>query len=779
MGEFALGQAVPRFEDPRLLRGGGRYVDDMVLPRMALGHVLRSPHAHARIRSIDATSAKAAPGVLAVLTGADWEAAGWGDLPKASGNKRRDGSPAYRPRYPALVKDRVRWVGDYVAFVVAESVHQAADAAELIAVEYEPLPATVSTADAVEPGAPRVWDDCPDNISFVYLEGDKAATDAAFAGAAHIARHKFVINRVTAATMEPRGCIGDYNAAADHYTIYTTLQRTHAYRSELARQILKVPESKVRVVAGDIGGSFGMKSAIYNEVALVLLASKLTRRPVKWTSTRTEAFLGDAQARDNITEAELALDANGRFLGLRVRTIAAVGAYPQAGSNAFVANLGTLAGVYRTPAVYADVTAVYTNTNPMRAYRGNGRPEAAYVIERMVDLAADELGVDPIELRRRNMIPPEEMPFKSGLTFTYDCGEFEKSLDMAVALADFAGFEQRRAAARERGKLRGFGISNTIERAAAGGFEAAEIRFDRTGTVTLLSGSITQGQGHETVYKQLLCDRLGLHPDQVHYVQGDTEKVAIGEGTGGSRSAALGGSAVHLATEKIVTKAKTVAACVLGADGDEINFEDGLFSAPRSNRRLTIGEVARESLNPENLPEGMDLGLIAGATFSCKEQNFPNGCHICELEIDAETGEVEILRYSVVDDVGTVMNPLLLEGQICGGIAQGVGQVLMEDIRFDPASGQLLTGSFMDYAMPRAGDLSAIHCDSNPVPTKTNPLGVKGAGEAGNVGALPAVANALADALSPLGIRHIEMPATPERIWLAMRQSRTGQLQPK
>jgi carbon-monoxide dehydrogenase large subunit len=438
-----------------------------------------------------------------------------------------------------------------------------------------------------------------------------------------------------------------------------------------------------------------------------------------------------------------------------------------------------LAGVYRTPAVFADVTAVYTNTNPMRAYRGNGRPEAAYIIERMVDLAAVELGIDPIELRRRNMIPPEAMPFKSGLTFTYDCGEFEKGLELALNLADHAGFEQRRTEARRRGKLRGFGISDTIERAAAGGFEAAEIRFDRTGTVTLLSGSITQGQGHETVYKQLLCDRLGIHPDQVHYVQGDTEKVAIGEGTGGSRSAALGGSAVHLATERIVAKAKAVAASVLGADGDEINFEDGLFSAPRSNRRLTIGEVARESLNPENLPEGMDLGLIAGATFSCKEQNFPNGCHICELEIDEETGEVEILRYSVVDDVGTVMNPLLLEGQICGGIAQGVGQVLMEDIRFDPASGQLLTGSFMDYAMPRAGDLSAIHCDSNPVPTQTNPLGVKGAGEAGNVGALPAVANALADALSPLGIRHIEMPATPERLWRAIRQSRTGQLPSK
>ncbi len=597
MGDFALGQPVPRFEDPRLLRGGGRYVDDMVLPRMVFGHVLRSPHAHARIRSIDTTQAQAAPGVLAVLTGADWEAAGWGDLPSPSGLKLRDGSPSFRPRFPALVKDRVRWVGDYVAFVVALTKDQAADAAELIAVDYEPLPAIVSTAGAVESGA-RVWEGSPDNVAFFHTEGDAAATDAAFAGAAHVVRRRFVINRVTAASMEPRGAIGDYNRAEDRWTIYTTLQRTHGYRAELARQVLKVPESRVRVVAGDIGGSFGMKSAIYNEVALVLLGSKTVGRPVKWTSTRSEAFMGDAQARDNVTEAELALDHDGHFLGLRVRTTAAVGAYPQAGSNAFVANLGTLAGVYRTPAVRAEVTAVYTNTNPVRPYRGNGRPEVAYVIERMVDEAAAEIGIDAIELRRRNMIPPDAMPFKSGLTFTYDCGEFAKNLDLALKLADAAGFERRRAEARRGGKLRGFGLSNTIERAAAGGFEAAEVRFDRGGTVTLVSGSITQGQGHETVYKQLLCDRLGIHPDQVHYVQGDTEKVANGEGTGGSRSAALGGSAVYLATEKIVTKAKAIAAHLLGAEAAEVNFADGLFTAPRSNRALTVGEIATEFVQP-------------------------------------------------------------------------------------------------------------------------------------------------------------------------------------
>jgi carbon-monoxide dehydrogenase large subunit len=770
MGEFALGQPVPRFEDPRLLRGGGRYIDDMVLPRMAFGHVLRSPHAHARIRSIDVARAKAAPGVLAVLTGADWQAAGWGDLPVPDGMRRRGGGPMYRPRFPALVSDRVRWVGDYVAFVVAETRHQAADAAELIEVDYEPLPAIVSTADAAAPEAPRVWEDCPDNICFVHEVGDMAAVEAGFARADHVVKRRMVINRVTAAAMEPRGSIGDFNPSDGRYTIYTTLQRTHSYRAELA-QIIGVPESRVRVVAGDIGGSFGMKSAIYNEVALVLLAAKLVGRPVKWTSTRSEAFLSDAQARDHVTEAELALDKDGHFLALRVKIFAAVGAYAQAGSNAFVMNLGTLAGVYRTPAIHADVTAVFSNTNPMRPYRGNGRPEFGYVIERMVDEAASELGIDRIELRRRNMIPPEAMPFKTGLIFTYDCGEFAKNLVLALDLADVAGFEARRAEAQRRGKLRGIGLSNTIERAAAGGFEAAEIRFDKTGTVTLLSGSITQGMGHETIYKQLVCDRLGIHPDRVQYIQGDTDKVAIGEGSGGSRSATLGGSAVYLATEKIVAKAKTIAAHMLEAAEADMEFADGVFAISGTDRAVSLADIAAEAWDPPSLPDGMEPGLVAGAAFAAKQQNFPNGVHICELEIDPETGTVEILRYSVVDDVGTVLNPLLLEGQICGGIVQGIGQILLEDIRFDAGSGQLVTGSFMDYAMPRADDLSGFHCESNPVPTKTNPLGVKGAGEAGAVGAMPAVGNALVNALQPLGVREVPMPATPERLWRAIQEA--------
>jgi carbon-monoxide dehydrogenase large subunit len=772
MGEFAIGQGVPRFEDPRLVRGGGRYVDDVALPRMAYGHVLRSPHAHARIRLIDTSRAKAAPGVLAVLTGADWEQSGFRDLPVPGGMKRRDGSPSYKPRFPALVKDRVRWVGDYVAFVVAETLHQAADAAELIEVDYEPLPAATSTAAAAQPGAPLVWDDCPDNVCFVRFEGDKAATDAAFARADHVVRHRFVINRVTAATMEPRGAVGDYNPADDRYTLYCVLQRAQGYRAELAH-VLRVPESKVRIVAGDVGGSFGMKSAIFNENPLTLLASKLIGRPVKWTSTRSEAFLSDAQGRDNITEAELALDKAGNFLGLRVKSIVNAGAYLQPGMPAFTGNLGTLAGVYKTPASHVDVTVVFSNTNPMRPYRGNGRPEAAYVIERMVDLAADELKMDPYELRRKNMIPPEAMPFKTSVTFTYDCGEFEKSMDMALKMADIKGFEKRRAESRKRGKLRGIGLSFTIERAAAGGFEGAEVRFDRSGTVTLVSGSHSQGQGHETVFKQLVCDRLGLDPSEVYYLQGDTDLVFFGEGTGGSRSATMAGSAFHLATEKVVAKATQIAAHLLKLDPADVNFADGIFSSPKTNQTLTIKDVARAAADPTKLPKDMEAGLVSNAVFDTDTQNFPNGCHVCEVEIDEDTGEVEIVDYNVVDDVGTVLNPLLLHGQIDGGIAQGLGQVLMEDIRFD-TDGQILTGSFMDYAMPRARNTPAYHVESNPVPTKTNPLGTKGAGEAGCVGAMPAVANALADALSVLGVRHVEMPATPERIWQTIQEARAG-----
>jgi aerobic carbon-monoxide dehydrogenase large subunit len=771
VGEYGIGQAVPRFEDPRLIRGEGRYVGDVMLPGAVFGYVLRSPHAHARIRAIDTAAAKAVPGVLAVLTGADWEASGFGDLPVPGGLKRRDGSPMYRPKYPALVKDRVRWVGDYVAFIIAETMHQAMDAAELIEVDYEPLPAIVSTADAVTPGAPLVHDDCPNNICFVALFGDKSATEAAFARAAHVVKQRLVINRVTAASMEPRGSIGVYQPYDGRYTIYTTLQRTFPFREELARLVLKVPENNVRVIASDIGGAFGMKTAIYNEVALVLLGAKLTGRPVKWISSRSEAFLSDGQARDNVVDAELALDKDGIFLGARVKTIAAVGAYLQVGSQSFIQNIGTFAGVYRTPALHADITAVFTNTNPVRPYRGNGRGEAAYMIERLVDIAADEMGIDPAELRRRNTIPPEAMPYKTALTFTYDCGEFEKTMDMALEMGHASSFEQRRAEAKKRGKLRGLGISQSIERAAAPGFEGAEIRFDRAGGATLYSGASNHGQGHETAFKQIVCDRLGLDPREVQYIQGDTDQVFFGEGTGGSRSGTIGGSAFHMANEKIITKAKAIAAHALQVPETELKFSEGLFSSSKTNQTVTVKEIAKLAAQPGKLPKGMELGLTATAVFNVDIDNFPNGCHVCELEIDPETGTIEIVDYSVVDDVGTVINPLLVYGQITGGIAQGVGQILFEDIHFDADSGQLVSGSFMDYAMPHADNLPGIHIHSNPVPTKTNPLGVKGCGEAGCVGAMPAVANAIVDALSVYGVRHIEMPATPERVWRAIKDA--------
>jgi carbon-monoxide dehydrogenase large subunit len=766
MGEFAIGQGVSRFEDPRLLQGGGRYVDDIKLPGMAHGVVLRSQHAHAKIKSLDVGAAKNAPGVLAVLTAADIRAAGWGDLPIPGGLKRRDGSPMIKTRYPILAEDRTRWIGDPVAFVVAENVAQALDAAELITVDYEPLPAIVSTEEAAKPGAAKVWDDAPDNVCFVELIGDKAATDAAFAKADHVVKQKFVINRVTAATMEPRGAVGDYNAADGRYTIYTAIQRPHPTRADFAR-LMKVPESKIRIVTNDTGGSFGMKSPVFNEMPLVLLASKLVGRPVKWISTRTEAFLADAQARDNVTEAEMALDKDGVMLGFRVKTIAAIGAYLQTAMPAFVFNAGSLAGTYKTPAMHVDISAVFTHTNPIRPYRGNGRPEAGFVIERMVDCAADQLGIDPTELRRKNYVPPSAMPYKTPLLFTWDCGEFEKNMDLAMTLADMKGFKARKAESGRRGKLRGVGLSNTIERAAPVGLEGAEVRFDRDGTAMLFSGSNNQGQGHETAFTQIVCDRLGIHPKDVQYIQGDTDQVFFGEGTGGSRSSAMAGSAFHMASEKIVEKARKIAAHMLQVDAGDLRYDEGVFSTSKTNRTLSVKELAAASLEPKNLPKDMEPGLFASSVYSAPVANYPNGCHVCELEIDRETGQVQIVRYSVVDDVGTVINPLLMHGQVQGGIAQGVGQALMEDIHFD-SSGQLVTASFQDYAMPHAHDLCDMEVDANPVPTKTNPLGVKGVGEAGCVGALPAVVNALVDALSEFGIRHIEMPATSERIWRAM-----------
>ena len=772
MGEYALGQPVPRSEDPRLLRGGGRYVDDVMLPNMAYGFVLRSPHAAAQITRVDISVARQSPGVLAVVTYEDWKASGFGDLPVGGGQKQRDGSPMFSHPFPPLVNDRVRFVGDYVAFVIADSFANAMDAAERIEVDYEPLPAVVDQMAALEPGAPLVWDECPGNLGYVKLLGDKEKTDAGMREASTVVRQRFVINRVSANAMEPRGYVGDYNSADDHYTLYTTIQGAHPYRSRLASRILKKPESNVRVVVGDVGGSFGMKSGIYHEAALVLLGSKLTERPVKWTATRSESLISDGHGRDSVADVELGLDKNGKFIALRAITYGNMGAYITSQTpGPFFNNMGGFAGVYDIPAIHVDITAVVTNTNFTCAYRGAGRPEASYMIERIIDVAAAEIGIGPVELRRRNIIPTSALPYKTALTFNYDSGEFEKNMQTALEMGGYAGFEKRRAEARKRGKLRGIGVSNSIERAASPGIEAAELRFDRSGTATILAGSISNGQGHETVFKQIVCDRLGMKPEDIGYVSGDTDKVAFGHGTGGSRSAAHGGGAVNLATTKVIDKARKIAAHIMEAAVADMDFNEGVFTVAGTDRRITIKEVAKAAVDPKNIPTGEEPGLIAYAIHTIEKPTFPNGCHVCELEIDEETGTVEILNYNVVDDVGVVMNPLLLNGQIHGGVVQGLGQILMEDVRYDRNSGQLISASFMDYAMPRASDVSFIEVKTNEVVTKANPLGVKGAGEAGTVGALSAVANALVNALSPLGIRNLPMPATPQRLWRAIQEA--------
>jgi len=772
MGQFAIGQAVPRTEDPRLLKGLGRYVDDISLRNQAWCAIVRSPHAHAEIVSIDTAAALRMPGVLLVLTGEDFAREGLGEHPVEIHRKRRDGSPMFHPPHPALVRDRARFVGDTVAVIVAETAAQAKDAAEAMPVEYAPLSAVTDTAAAVAPGAPAVWDGCPDNVSWVAEVGNKAAVDALFAQAAHVTRQRLLIPRITANTMEPRGFIGDYDAHEERYTVYGSFQNPHQQRQQLG-EILRVPETSCRVVPADIGGSFGMKGGCYHEIALVVWAAKKAGRPVKWISDRAEGFMTDDQARDNVTDAELALDKDGRFLALRVKTFAAMGAYLGIrGTMVPVNNLGTLAGVYTTQAIHVEVTGVFTNTNPTSPYRGAGRPEAAYVIERMIDKAAFELGLDRVELRRKNTIPASAMPYKTGLVFTYDCGEFEKNMDTALGLADYAGYPARLAQSTAHGRLRGIGITNTIEQAAGPNLESAEIRFDPSGTVTLLTGTVSHGQGHDTMFKQILSDRLGLDSDLIRHVQADTDKVTYGRGTFGSRSATIGGTAVVRAAEKIVAKAKKIAAHALEAAEGDIVFEAGRLAIAGTDRSISLTEVAKLAYNPAKLPPDVEPGLDETAQFAPKTPNFPNGCHVCEVEVDPDTGQVAIVRYAVVDDVGTVINPLLLKGQVHGGIAQGLGQALMERIVWDAETGQLVTGSFMDYGMPRADDICAIEVVANPVPTKSNPLGVKGAGEAGTVGALPAVMNAVIDALRPFGVAHVDMPLTPETVWTAIRNAK-------
>jgi carbon-monoxide dehydrogenase large subunit len=773
MAKFGIGQSVTRFEDVRLLKGEGRYLNDVNLPGQAHAVVLRSPHAHARIRAIDVDRALKAPGVLAVLTGADLERDGLGTMKMTLRRKRPDGAPMFAPPHRGLSQERVRYVGDPIAFVIAETLAQAKDAADLVQVDYDPLPSVTSTA-AAGPGSAPVWDECPDNVSNVYEAGDKAAVEAAFARAAHVVRRRYVITRVHAQYMEPRGALGVYDPGEDRYTLYADVQYPHRVRNALASMVFQIPEHQIRVIAGDIGGGFGTKGWQYPEHRLVLWAARKLGRPVKWACERHEAIPADEHARDNISDAELALDAEGRFLALRVRTIANLGAYISSDRNllASFSNVVTLVGVYTIPAAHVQVTGVLTNCNSTAPYRGAGRPEAIYVLERLIDDAARELGLDRLKLRRMNIIPGSAMPYRTSLGVTYDCGEFEKGMDQALALADVAGFPARREESRRRGKLRGLGIVNAIERAAAPGLEYAEIRFNPSGTAMVLMGSKNQGQGHETIFKQIAHEKLGLDPHEVRYIDGDTDRVAFGIGSMGSRSTVIGGTALSMAADKLIAKGRKIAARLLEAAEPDIVFADGRFAVKGTDRAVVLKEVARAAFQLDKLPSGVEPGFYETGTFSPPADTYPNGCHVCEVEIDAETGEVALVRYAVVDDVGTVINPLTLKGQIHGGIAQGVGQALMEEVAYDPESGQLLTSSFMEYGMPRADTFCDIAVASNTVPTKLNPLGAKGAGEAGTVGALPVVINAVMDALATVGVRDFDMPATSDRVWQALQAAR-------
>jgi carbon-monoxide dehydrogenase large subunit len=781
MREFDLGRAVPRTEDFQLLRGFGRYTDDIVLPRQCHLYVLRSPHAAARIRAIDSATAAAAPGVLLILTGADAKADGLGQFASRVQRKRRDGSPNFVPPYRVLALDRVHHVGEAVVAVIAETLAQAKDAAEQVEIDWEILPSVTETAAAALPGAATVWDEAPDNVCFVHEIGNKAATDAAFAKAKHVVEERFHITRVAVNSMEGRTALGLWDPREERYTLQAGLQAPHVMRLELANNIFRIPANRLRLISPDVGGGFGMKGSAYPELALVLWAAKKLGRPVKWIAERGEAFISDHHARDNISTVALALDEAGKFLGLRVNTTANLGGFlASMGVHVPTNNIGGLAGTYLTPNIHVCVTGVFSNTNPTCPYRGAGRPEASYCIERIIDIASREIGIDPVELRRRNLIPPSAMPFKTGLTYTYDSGEFEVVLDAALDLADWQSAPARRAAAKGRGMLYGVGLASVIE--IAGGpaefplEEAIEIRFDATGHATVLAGTHSHGQGHETMYRQFAGHLLGLAPDHVRLINGDTDLVFHGRGTFGSRSASVGGAAFLAAAEKIIEKGKTIAGHLLEASTLDIEFNDGRFIVAGTDRGVDLVEVAKASFVSQRMPRGMELGLDAQAVATPAGATFPNGCHICEVEIDPETGTLRITRYTVVDDVGRVVNPLLLKGQIHGGIAQGAGQAMFETVIYDRQSGQMLSGSFMDYVMPRADDLPNFAIGSHEVPAKTNPLGIKGAGEAGTVGALPAVMNAVNDALAPLGIRNFDMPATPERLWraIAEAQTRTG-----
>ncbi len=771
MGLYGVGQSVLREEDPRLLKGRGRYVDDVKLVAEVRAFVLRSPYAHAKLGKINAQAAKAAPGVLAVLTGDDLKSRGLGAPRPIVPRKKSDGSPAFVTPQPLLAQGFVRYVGEPVVFIVAETLNLAKDAAELIEVDYDPLPSVVTPEASLAPGAPKVWENNPGNEAFFHEAGDKAATDAAFAKADKIIRHRIVVNRVTTNSMEPRGCLAEFDSEEGRYTLRATIQSAHGTRSAIADQIFKVPQSKLRVVCDNMGGGFGMKGGASAEYSLAMWAAEITGRPVKWISERGEGILSDEQARDSVIEAELALDKDAKFLGLRTVHRCAIGAYNTTDRNVnpTMVAIACLNNTYTFQGVHAKVIGALTNTMRIAFYRGGGRPEPLYAVETIVDVAAKELGMDPAEIRRRNAISPSAMPYTTPFKQTYDCGEFARTMEECLVRYGYSEIDKRRSEAKKRGKILGVGLGLLVEPAAGRDYEHVEVRFDPSGNATLICGSMDHGQGHGTTFKQVLSDRLGLDSDNIRYVYGDTDVVTQGVGTFGSRSAVLAGSSVVMAADRIIEKGKKIAAHLLEAADADIVFAKGKFTVGGTDRSVGLMEVAKKSFSQDTMPKGLEAGLYSRADYGGDTATFPNGTHICEVELDQDTGHVVMTRYFAVDDVGVMINPMLCEGQIFGGIVQGAGQALLEDLHYDPDSGQLITGSFMDYCMPRADDYCEFDLHNIVVPTKKNPLGVKGAGEAGTCGALPTVMNAVNDALSQVGAKRIEMPATQERVWRALR----------
>jgi aerobic carbon-monoxide dehydrogenase large subunit len=771
MGQFGIGQAVPRVEDRRFLTGSGQYVGDIDLARQLHAYFLRSPHPHAVIRSIETSAAAAAPGVALVALGRDLVADGIGSLPCDIPLNNRDGTPMKKPVRHALATDRVRYVGDGVAMVLAETLAQARDAAELIEVDYEPLPVVADTAGAVAADAPPVWPEVPGNLSLDWELGNAAAVEAAIARASHVTRVTLVNNRLVVNSMEPRGVLAAYDPGTERFTVWSSTQGSHTLRDWLARSILHIAPERVRVITPDVGGGFGMKFFLYPEHVAVTWATRKVGRPVKWIGERSDAFLTDTHGRDHLTDVALALDAEGRFLALKVDTIANFGAYLSSFAPYIptVAGNYMLGGLYRTPAIHSRVRCVFTNTVPVDAYRGAGRPEAAYVVERVVDAAARELGLPPDELRRRNFIPPEAMPYQTAAGATYDSGEFATLMEKAMQRAGWPEAAKRKMEARTRGKRRGLGMATYVEGCGGGGEDMAEVRVDPAGNVAISVGTQSNGQGHATAYAQLVSDRLGVPLERIRIHQGDTDRIAYGWGTGGSRSLPVGGHAVLAAADKVAAKARRIAAQLLEAADADIEFAEGRFTVVGTDKSIGFQDVAGAAYQAAKRPDGAtDYGLSETAAYLPQGTTFPNGCHICEIELDPDTGWVDIVSYTIVDDFGAVVNPLLLRGQVHGGTAQGIGQALFERTVYDPETGQLLTGSLMDYRLPHAIDLPAIDLEFHNVPCKTNPMGIKGAGEAGAIGAPPAVINALVDALGEWGVKHIDMPATPERIWRAI-----------